>query len=94
MPIKKHLSFSSLRRLLSECFYRIPEYRQDTKVSYSIHDALMSGFACMYFQDPSMLQFQKRLQEMHHQNNLSTLFGVKEIPKDNQLRNIVDKISS
>jgi hypothetical protein len=94
MHIKKHLSFSSLRKLLSECFFRIPEYRQDTKVSYSIHDALMSGFACMYFQDPSILQFQERMQETHHRNNLSTLFGVKEIPKDNQLRNIVDEVAS
>lgn len=94
MRIKKHLSFSSLRKLLSECFCRIPEYRQDTKVSYSIHDALMSGFACMYFQDSSILQFQERMQETHHRNNLSTLFGVKEIPKDNQLRNIVDEVAS
>src|SRR3989304_7537564 len=94
MHIKKHLSFSSLRKLLSECFCRIPEYRQDTKVSYSIHDALMSGFACMYFQDSSILQFQERMQETHHRNNLSSLFGVKEIPKDNHLRNIVDEIAS
>jgi len=57
MHIKKQLSFSSLRKLLSECFYKMPEYRQNTKVSYSIHDAMMSGFACMYFQDPSILQF-------------------------------------
>jgi hypothetical protein len=94
MHIKKHLSFVSLRKLLSECFCRIPEYRQNAKVNYSIHDALMSGFACMYFQDPSILQFQERMQETHHRNNLSILFGVKEIPKDNQLRNIIDEVAS
>jgi hypothetical protein len=48
----------------------------------------------MYFQDPSILQFQERMQETHHRNNLSILFGVKEIPKDNQLRNIIDEVAS
>lgn len=94
MHIKKHLSFSSLRKLLSECFNRIPEFRQNSKISYSLHDALMSGFACMYFQDPSLLQFQERIQETQHRNNLETLFGVKNIPKENQLRNIVDETAS
>lgn len=94
MHIKKHLSFSSLRKLLSECFYKIPEFRQIAKVSYKIHDAMMSGFACMYFQDPSLLQFQERMQKKVHKNNLSTLFGVEAIPKDNQLRNIIDEVES
>src|SRR3990172_7613491 len=94
MQIKKHLSFSSLRRLLFKCFFKLRENRQNTKVSYSIHDAVMSGFACMYFQDPSILQFQERMEKTLHRNNLSTLFGVKDIPKDSQLRNIVDEIAS
>ena len=92
MHIKKHLGFSSLRGLLSDCFNKIPEFRQNTKISYSIHDAMMSGFACMYFQDPSLLQFQERMQITQHRNNLATVFGVKDIPKDGQLRNIVDNV--
>ena len=92
MHIKKHLSFSSLRGLLSDCFNKIQDLRQNTKVSYSIHDAMMSGFACMYFQEPSLLQFQERMQQKQHRNNLATVFGVKDIPKDGQLRNIVDNV--
>lgn len=94
MHIKKHLSFSSLRKLLSDCFNRIPEFRQNGKIRYSVHDVLMSGFACMYFQDPSLLQFQKHMQEKQHRNNLETIFGVKEIPKDNQMRNVIDEVDS
>ncbi len=60
MKIKKHLSFSSLRSMMSERFLSIPDWRQPGKVSISLHDALMSGFACMCFQDPSLLQFQQR----------------------------------
>lgn len=44
----------------------------------------------MFFQDPSVLQFQKRLQDTIHRNNLSTLFGVSHIPGDTQLRQNID----
>lgn len=94
MNIKKHLSFTGLRRAMSETFNAIPEFRQRNKIKYSLHDALMSGFACMYFQDPSLLQFQARMQEEHHQNNLRTLFEVQAIPKETQMREIVDGVSS
>ena len=94
MHTKKHLCFSSLREGLSEAFEQIVDERQAKKVSITLHDALMSGFACMYFQDPSLLQFQKRMQEDQHRNNLNTLFAVQEIPKETQMREIIDGISS
>ena len=94
MKIKKHLSFSSLRSCLSERFLSIPDWRQPGKVSISLHDALMSGFACMHFQDPSLLQFQQRMQEDQHQNNLRTLFNVETIPKETQMREIIDSVDS
>lgn len=48
----------------------------------------------MYFQDPSMLEFQNRLQEATQQNNLQTMFNVSSIPKDSQMRDIIDDIES
>lgn len=94
MKLKKHLSFHSLRKALSACFSSIPEHRQTSKVDYSIHDTLMSGFACMHFQDPSLLQFQKRLEKKHHKSNLQTLFGMKKIPESTQLRAITNGVIS
>ena len=55
------------------------------KVDYSIHDALMSGFACMHFQDPSLLQFQKRLEKKHHKSNQSNGSGREFIQKKQHL---------
>ncbi len=75
MHIKKHLSFSALRKTLSDRLESISEHRQDGKVTHCIHDVFMSGFAMMYFQDPSILQFQKRLEDEIHNNNLKTLFA-------------------
>lgn len=93
MKLKKHLSFASLRKALSVCFNAIPEHRQASKADYSIHDALMSGFACMHFQDPSLLQFQKRLEKKHHKSNLQTLFNIKKVPESTQLRTITDGVA-
>lgn len=94
MKPKKHLGFSGMRTMLSSCFNQIPEHRQSNKITYSAHDALMSGFACMHFQDPSLLQFQKRLEKKHHKSNLQTLFDIKSIPESTQLRTIIDGVDS
>jgi hypothetical protein len=94
LKIKKHLNFTTLRQKLSAVFRSIPDWRQQKKVVISIHDAMMSGFACMYFQDSSLLQFQKRMQEDQHRNNLNTLFAVDKIPSDTHMRDIIDGIDS
>jgi len=94
MKTKKHLSFSSLRVAMSKVFSNIADHRQENKVEISLHDALMSGLACMHFQQPSLLQFQTRMQHEQNQNNLKTLFDVERIPKPTQMRNIIDKVDS
>lgn len=94
MHIKNTLGFNGLRQALSERLKQIEDYRELGKVGYSLHDCFMSGFAMMYFQDPSLLVFQRRMQEFNHRNNLKTMFNVSDIPKDTQLRNVLDEISS
>ena len=91
---KKHLSFGSLRTYMSKLFRALPDNRQQGKVNYSLHDILMSGFACMHFQEPSLLQFQKRLQDEQNKNNLQTLFDIKDIPQNTQLREAIDAVDS
>jgi len=54
----------------------------------------MSGLAMMYFQDTSILQFQKRLEDGTHNNNLRTLFQVQSIPRDTQMREVIDEVDS
>jgi hypothetical protein len=88
----KHLSFDSLRQGMSELINQIPDWRAQSQISYSIHDVVMSAFACMYFQSPSLLQFQTTMSEGGHKNNLETIFGVNKIPEATQLRGILDKI--
>ena len=94
MHHKKHLSFTALRKSLSEHFAQIDDRRQSAKVDYSLHDCLMSAFAMMFFQDPSLLTFQQRLQDGIHKNNLTTVFAVDDIPKDTQMRSVLDAIAA
>ena len=93
-PEKKHLNFTELRTILSDTLLAIPDPRHQSYNNHSLHDAAMCGFACMFFQDPSLLQFQKRLEDERQNNNLRTLFSVTTIPKETQLREIIDSIES
>jgi len=90
--LKKHLSFIALRDTMAECFRQIKDGRQVQKVRHCLHDVLMSGFAMMFFQDPSITRFQRGLQEIANYNNLLTIFGIGSIPKDTQMRDVIDVI--
>ena len=90
MNAKKHLSFTALRKFLSSKFRTWPDQRRQESTQYSVHDTLMSGFACMYFQEPSLLQFQQEMEEKSQQNNLRILFAVQDLPKTNALKEIID----
>lgn len=92
MQPKKYLSFSNLRKIISKRVLQIEDPRREGSVVHSIHDCCLSGFAMMFFQDPSVLAFQKRLQDDGHKNNLQTIFGVGSIPKATQLRDVIDLI--
>jgi len=91
---KKHLSFSALRKLISDRVVKFEDTRQQGKIEYSLHDCCQSAFAMMFFQDPSINAFQQRLQEKQQVNNLKTLFNVSTIPKSTQLRTALDDIPS
>ncbi|MFT6102691.1 MAG: hypothetical protein ACJA2B_001134 [Candidatus Endobugula sp.] len=72
----------------------VDDHRLKGRCTHSLHDAFMSGFACMFFQDPLLTQFQKRLGEAENSSNLRTLFKMTTIPKDTQLRDIIDNTNS
>jgi hypothetical protein len=79
---KKHLGPSCVREMLSDRFLAVTDTRQEAKMAHLMHDVFMSAFAMMFFQDPSFLQFQQRMEDEVHVNNLKTLFHVESIPAD------------
>jgi hypothetical protein len=55
-----------------------------------MRDSALSAFAMFFFQHPSLLQFQHQLERRRGRCNLETVFGVKGVPSDTQLRDILD----
>jgi hypothetical protein len=60
--------------------------------NYEIQDGIKSGFAVFFFQHPSILDFQRAMQDRKRRNNMETLFKVKEIPCDNEIRTLLDGV--
>lgn len=94
MHIKKHLGFAALRADLSELFEQIEDRRQTGKVDYRLHDCLMSALAMMFFQDPSLLSFRRRMEDPLQCGNLRALFAIQAIPQDSALRECLDAVAT
>lgn len=94
MKIKKHLSFTSLIKMIGSHFLSWPEQRREKSIKHSLHDIVMSALACMYFQLPSLRQFQTELEKKYHQNNLHTLFNITTIPSSNAMKEVLDSHDS
>jgi hypothetical protein len=86
------LTLEAIIDLLSTTFGLIPDSRQAHRVDYSLHDTLMSGFAMMFFQHNSLLEFQRKMKHRRGRCNLETIFGVHEVPSDTQMREILDGV--
>lgn len=89
----KSLTFESVIATLSANFLKIGDRRDQGKVKYALHDVLMSGFAMMFFHHPSLLQFQERMKQKQGRCNLETMFEVKAVPSDTQMREILDEVT-
>jgi hypothetical protein len=92
--IKKHLSFNAIRKAISKVFLDIEDNRQSGKVEHDLHDCLMGALAMMFFQDPSLLSFQRRMQDRMQHSNLKNMYQVNTIPSDAVLRKVIDTIDT
>jgi len=89
--LRKHLSADALIAALHQRFaaIKVPSVGQP---SISLHDALMSGFAMMALKDPSLLAFDRR--RIAEEHNLRSIFHIKDIPCDTQMRTRLDEVPS
>ena len=88
----KSLTLEAIVDLLATTFGAVDDARAAEQLSYSLPDTLMSGFAVMFFQHPSLLQFQRAMEKKRQRCNLQTLFGVHVVPSDTQMREILDEV--
>ena len=67
----------------------LPDPRRGSNKRYARTDAASCALAVFFFQAPSFLEFQRRMQQESSRSNCHTLFGVQAIPCDNRYGNLM-----
>lgn len=88
----KTLTFDAFREDLATTFAQIEDTRDPQRLTWELPAVLMSAFAMLFFQHPSLLEYQRRMQQQTGQSNLERIFKVVEIPSDTQMREILDGV--
>src|SRR5262245_33737660 len=88
----KTVTFDAFRDDLATIFAQIEDRRAPTRLTWELPAVLMSAFARLFFQHPSLLEYQRRLKERTGQSNLERVFRVAAIPSDTQMREILDGV--
>jgi hypothetical protein len=88
----KSVTLEAIVKLLRTTFSAVVDGRMAEQCRYVLADTLMSGFAMMFFQHPSLLQFQRAMAKKRQRCNLQTIFEVREIPSDTQMREMLDGV--
>ena len=73
-------------------FEKLPDSRVQKNLKYTISDISLSAFAMYYFQNPSWLDFTRKMDTKSGKSNAKSLFGIKNIPSDNHIRDTLDDI--
>lgn len=89
----KKMNFDWFVKTISSCFNGLPDGRRPSPAAkYAIGDVALSAFSMFFSQCPSFLQFQRNMKRKSGKSNAGSLFGVGEIPSDNQIRNVLDDV--
>jgi len=86
------LKLSRLIQGLEEVLEQFPEHRTGKNIRYDLADAGMGAFAVFFTQSPSFLASQRKLKLRKGRSNAENLFALRNIPSDNQIRNLLDPI--
>lgn len=79
----------SFRQRLSS----LPDKRTGKNTRYGMEDAALSAFSVFFTQTPSFLAYQRMMEGSKGKSNAQSLFGVHQIPSDNQIRDLLDPVA-
>ncbi len=85
-------TFATLLAYLGDCVESFPDGRTGKNTQYSMQDLTRAAFGVFFCQSPSFLAFQRLMQQQQGRNNVSSLFGVAQIPSDNHIRALLDPV--
>ena len=88
------LRFDDLQAIIHQCMAHLPDHRKPSpNTRYTIQNTVLGAFGIFFAQSPSFLEYQRRLQHTKGHNNAQTLFGVAQVPCDNQVRTLLDPLA-
>jgi hypothetical protein len=91
--MNEELKLSRMIKGLEQVFEQFPEHRTGLNTQYDLADAGMGAFSVFFTQSPSFLSHQRDLQSRKGRSNVENLFELRNIPSDNQIRNLLDPVS-
>ena len=68
------------------------ERKPSNNTKYTVEEALLSAFSVFLMQSKSFLDHQRLMKSQKGRDNLASLFGIENIPCDNQIRNLLDPV--
>jgi hypothetical protein len=84
------LTLEEITRELRRTFGQFTDPRRGKNTRYTLVDAGLSAFSVFFMQSPSFLNYQRCLEQVQGRSNAQTLFGMHQIPTDNQIRILLD----
>jgi hypothetical protein len=89
-----HLSYEYLVTTLHHQLEQLPDHRTGQNMRYTIKDAALAAFAVFFTQSPSFLAYQRTMRQNKGCSNAESLFQIEQIPSDNQIRSLLDPLTS
>lgn len=90
--MSKASPFTDFLHALRTAAAAFPDVRKGKNKHYTVRDAALGAFAVFFTQSPSFLAYQRDMTKRQGQSNAHTLFGLSEIPCDNQIRTLLDPV--
>ena len=84
--------FDDIIRFFHEVLQKLPDKRTGKNTRYGMEDAALSAFSVFFTQSPSFLSYQRTMAGTKGRSNAQSLFGVHQIPCDNQIRDLLDGV--
>ncbi len=83
---------SQLIEFLDKQLNELPDNRKGDNKKYPVKNAVKAAFSVFFTQSSSFLEHQRLMKQKKGKDNAQSLFDLKEIPCDNQIRNLLDAI--
>lgn len=89
----KQARVSRFLRHLGEVSGELPDKREGHhNQQYEMADAVLGAFSVFFTQSPSFLAHQRDMARRHGHDNLVSVFGARQIPSDNHIRDLLDSV--